>query len=312
MNTIVNFVKNLFLNSFMASSRNRRSSARKRTFKSSTRIYGKRRWPLIIFMLLVCTSLIAFGAYRISRSSSGRNKSGNKNAPTAMHYPDLEIALGASPNNVEKSYEGFTVSFNRSNKTPDWVGWELLASETDGEEPRRDKFWQDFTLAGCSSPEDYRRSGYDKGHLCPAADQKWSASAMSDCFVMANMAPQDHALNAGAWKTLEEKERIWAQRDSALIIVAGPIYKENDKTTIGNGVRVPSAFFKVLLAPYLDQPRAIGFIYPNMRAPGNMADYSMSVDKVEEITGLDFFSSLPDEIENEIEQKANFNTWNRR
>lgn len=148
--------------------------------------------------------------------------------------------------------------------------------------------------------------------MCPSADQKWSADAMRDCFVMTNMTPQDHALNAGAWATLEKKERVWAQRDSALVIVAGPIYSTTDKERIGDtGVLVPAAFFKVLLAPYLDRPRAIGFIYPNSKAPGNMADYAVSVDRVEELTGLDFFYALPDEIETEVESKYSFNDWNR-
>lgn len=134
---------------------------------------------------------------------------------------------------------------------------------------------------------------------------------MEDCFVLANICPQDHALNAGAWKTLEEKERQWARRDSLIVIVAGPIYEKSDTQRIGEaGVRVPSAFFKVLLAPALDKPRAIGFVYPNMTAPGNMQNYSMTVDEVEQITGYDFFYNLPDDIENEVESKASFKEWN--
>ena len=136
---------------------------------------------------------------------------------------------------------------------------------------------------------------------------------MNDCFVMTNMTPQLHALNGGAWSTLESKERLWAKRDSALVIVAGPIYTESDTKRIGKtGVRVPSAFFKVLLAPYVDEPRAIGFVYPNMSSPGNMQQYSMSVDEVEALTGLDFFANLPDELENRIERSASFTEWNRK
>lgn len=136
---------------------------------------------------------------------------------------------------------------------------------------------------------------------------------MNDCFVMTNMTPQDHSLNTGAWNTLENKERLWAERDSALIIVAGPIYADTDKKRIGDsGVRVPSAFFKVLLAPYVEKPRAIGFVYPNMASPGNMENYSMSVDQVEELTGLDFFSSLPDDVEEMVESRVSFTEWNRK
>ena len=234
----------------------------------------------------------------------------------ALHYPRLEYARYTGPGHssvVGKDYEGFTVSFNPSNSTPDWVGWELLREEVSDEVSRSDQFWQDASVPGCPSTYDYKGSGYDRGHLCPAADQKWSAKAMSDCFVMTNMTPQTHALNAGAWNTLENKERQWAQRDSAIVIVAGPIYTDADQKRIGDtGVRVPSAFFKVLLAPYVEEPRAIGFVYPNASAPGNMEQYVMNVDEIEELTGLDFFSGLPDEIEERVESRASFRDWNAK
>ena len=192
------------------------------------------------------------------------------------------------------------------------MAWELLGSETQGEAKRHNRFWQDRDVDGCPTTNDYRNSGYDRGHMCPAAEQKWSAEAMDDCFVMANMCPQDHSLNSGAWNTLENKERNWAVRDSAIVIVAGPIYNADDIKTIGNGVLVPSAFFKVLLAPYVEKPRAIAFVFPNMPSPGSMQNYVMTVDDVEKLTGYDFFSSLPDDIENEVESKASFREWNQR
>ena len=136
---------------------------------------------------------------------------------------------------------------------------------------------------------------------------------MNDCFVMTNMCPQDHSLNSGAWNTLENKERNWAARDSAIVIVAGPIYEPADTKRIGKaGVRVPSGFYKVLLAPYVKEPRSIAFIYPNMSSPGNMEKYVTTVDEVEKLTGLDFFCNLPDSIENKVEAVSSFREWNRR
>lgn len=274
-------------------------------------------WKYIVAGLLVVVAVFGIMAYRSAHSGHEAEtaaSSGNQSQPT---FQNLELTRYSNPGSakkaITKNYNGFTISYNPDNKTPDWVGWELLASETDGPAPRAKKFWADPEIENSPYPDDYRNSGYDKGHMCPAADQKWSFDAMNDCFVMTNMTPQTHALNAGAWNTLENKERIWAQRDSALIIVAGPIYAETDKERIGpNGVRVPSAFFKVLLAPYVKNPRAIGFVYPNMKAPGNMQNYSMSVDEVEKLTGLDFFSSLPDDLEEKIESRYSFTEWNRR
>ncbi len=204
-----------------------------------------------------------------------------------------------------KDYDGFRVSFNRDNHTPNWVAWELTAEETKGEVPRYNKFWTDDDIHGCPSTHDYTRSGFDRGHIYPAGDNKSSEQMMIDCFSLANICPQAHKLNTGAWKTLENKEREWAQRDGRLVIVAGPIYEAADRTRIGDtGVRVPSAFFKVIIEPYSAQPAGIGFVYPNMTAPGDMYNYAMTIDEVESITGLDFFHQLPNQIENQIESRT--------
>lgn len=277
----------------------------------------------IILLLLFCAGLICFGAYNLCSRKQTNDIAENtgiaKDTPGVAqplansHFDGLDIVITPSAvESKEYQYEGFRLSFNQHNRTPNWVAWELLDSETDGPAKRHNKFWQDTNVEGCPSTNDYKSSGYDRGHMCPAADQKWSQKAMDDCFVMANMCPQDHSLNSGAWNTLENKERNWAQRDSAIMIIAGPIYETSDKTTIGNGVLVPSAFFKVLLAPYIEKPRAIAFVYPNMSAPGNMQNYVMTVDDLEKMTGYDFFSALPDDMESEVESVASFREWNER
>ena len=275
----------------------------------------------IFLLLAACAGLICFGAYKlctakdkeVTTASQSSDSDTDFKQPSANHIEGLDrVKSLPAIESREYDYEGFRLSFNKHNRTPNWVAWELLGSETSGDQTRHNKFWQDDRVEGCPTTDDYRNSGYDRGHLCPAADQKWSQKAMDDCFVMANMCPQVHALNSGAWNTLENRERDWAQRDSALVIVAGPIYSSEDKTTIGNGVLVPGAFFKVILAPYVDQPRAIAFVYPNMSAPGNMQNYVTTVDEVEKLTGLDFFYMLPDEIENEVESKSSFREWNKR
>ncbi len=237
----------------------------------------------------------------------------NPTTPSHAHYDGLEeVAIPSSLASQIKEYTGFTLSFNKNNKTPNYVVWELLGTEVSNEVSRSDNFWQDKDIEGCPAHKDYTNSGYDRGHMCPAADQKWSEQAMNDCFVMANMCPQIHELNAGAWETLESKERLWAKRDSAVMIVAGPIYTEDDTVYYGNAkVRIPGAFFKVLIAPYLEQPRGIAFVYPNMKCPGNMQDYATTIDEVEKITGFDFFATLPDELEDALESAYSFTDWNR-
>ena len=242
----------------------------------------------------------------------GDDPSGNKPSVTPASSLYEVILPDHLPSQI-KEYTGFTVSFNKDNKTPNYVAWELCDYETSGPYDRTDNFWQDKEIEGCPTKDyDFANTGYQRGHMCPAADQRWSKQAMEDCFSMANMCPQKAAINEKAWATLENKERQWANRDGAIWIICGPIYEETDTERIGySKVRVPSAFFKVFLAVNVDHPRAIAFVYPNDLAPGNMQEYAMSVDDLEDMLGYDFFSALPDAIENAIEAEFSFTEWNR-
>lgn len=223
----------------------------------------------------------------------------------------LDIAIPDDIPNIIKDYTGFTVGFNADNHTPNYCMWTLERHETGGPVTRTNKFLTDKDVDGCALNSDYTNSGFDRGHIVPAADQKWSEDAMNDCFFMTNICPQNQKLNRGAWQTLEEKERLWARRDSVLMIIAGPIYTPGDTQRIGQtGVRVPSAYFKVLVAPAVDQPRGIAFIYPNQHCPGNMRDYSCTIDHLELLTGYDFFPSLSPQLEEKIEAVTSFKEWN--
>lgn len=213
---------------------------------------------------------------------------------------------------IKVNYTGFNVSFNPSHHQPNYVSWELTAEEACGDVPRDSKFRTDPDVFGCASDGDYRRSGYDRGHMAPAADMKWSAEAMADCHFFTNICPQSHSLNGGRWSSLEKKCREWVNRDSTLVIICGPILSDMPQGSIGTGVTVPSRFFKVVLAPYANPPRAIGFIMANAVVPDGLEALAVTVDEVESATGFDFFSSLPDDIEEQVEASANFRIWDKR
>jgi endonuclease G len=189
------------------------------------------------------------------------------------------------------------------------VSWELLGSETEGT-LSRGNFAADPNVKSCPTLDDYRGSGYDRGHMAPSADMKWDETAMEQCFYLTNMCPQLHSLNNGTWKNLEEKCRIWAKADSAIIIISGPVLTKKPKEYIGqNRVAVPQSFFKVILAPYANPPRGIGFIMPNGDVKGGLQACAVSIDSVESITGHDFFAALPDSIEQQVEQECRFHYW---
>ena len=210
------------------------------------------------------------------------------------------------------NYKGMTVSFNPDLHIPNWVAWELTAEEAMGTESRSDKFYYDPDIEGCATPQDYSGSGYDRGHMAPAGDMKWGREAMEETFCMTNILPQDGALNRGTWKKIEEKCRARAASDSAVIIVCGPVLTEAPREYIGGTrVAVPQRQFKVGLSPWADTPQAIGFLMDNGAVPGGMQAAAVTVDEIEALTGHDFFSTLPDSIENRLESTINFTRWSR-
>ncbi|MCR5078138.1 MAG: DNA/RNA non-specific endonuclease [Prevotella sp.] len=208
--------------------------------------------------------------------------------------------------------EGYTACYNTETRVPDWVAWHLTASHTDGPVQRKGISFHEDEDAPLPRVDtyDYSRSGFDRGHMCPAGDNRWSQLAMEQSFLMTNVCPQNHALNSGMWNTIEEQCRAWAERYGDVYIVCGPVFLNQRHKTIGkHKVMVPEAFFKVVLR-LKDGPEAIGFICRNSTAKGHKkTDYVNSVDDVERITGIDFFPQLPDDVEQRVERDADMSRW---
>lgn len=225
----------------------------------------------------------------------------------------MKVSVPAELKSEMIEYPGFVVSFNSETHIPNYVAWELTADETEGSAPRSDKFRSDPDVKGCAQLDDYRHSGFDRGHMAPAADFKWSPEAMDATHFLTNICPQEHDLNAGAWQTVEKNCRNWAARDSAIIIICGPVMSCTPMAHIGEtGVAVPAQFFKVVLAPFANPPRAIAFLMDNKRVVGGAQKAVVTVDEVEKVTGFDFFSALPDDIENEVESYSNYAQWQKK
>lgn len=224
---------------------------------------------------------------------------------------DLEIPTLLTPRQQQIiRHTGYTVSYNKDTKLPNWVSYELTRAETKGKEKRSNRFIADPLVKGAiATNADYTRSGYDKGHMAPAADMKWSPVAMNESFYFSNMCPQHPQLNRRGWKKLEDKIRDWAVADSAIIIICGPVIKKQPKTIGKNKVIVPQQFFKVILSPFVKPMRAIGFLFNNEQSVDPLSAYVVTVDSIERLTNMDFFSLLPDEIENKIEAEANYFQW---
>lgn len=209
-------------------------------------------------------------------------------------------------------YTAHTLQFNNEYRNPDWVAYELTREEVETIIAKRSsRFLPDQHPEIASAvDDDYYRSGFDRGHLAPAADMRFSPEAMNDCFYYSNISPQHPRLNRGIWLTLENRTRQWAVEFGSVFITTGPVFSPDDATIGENRVRVPAGFYKVLLDMRSRPPKAAGFLFPNNESPaGTLSAHMVPVDEVEAITGIDFFAALPDSAEALLESVVNPEAW---
>ncbi|MCB9040853.1 MAG: DNA/RNA non-specific endonuclease [Lewinellaceae bacterium] len=243
---------------------------------------------------------------------------------SAASYPESEEPAATvrveSINYLPESGSGeviyhryYTLSYSEQHEQAEWVAYRLAGDEL--KQPwvdRADNFRPDPEVkTGSATPDDYRRSGYNRGHLVPAADRAFSEQAIDETFLMSNISPQAGNFNKGIWRELEELARSWAKANGELYVVTGPVLALKPKGTIGdNEVSVPAAYFKVLLDAEEPQVKGIGFLIPNEVSFEPLYKFAVSIDRVEEVTGLDFFGKLlPAKVEEEVEGNLNLDLW---
>ena len=230
----------------------------------------------------------------------------------AKQASDTSIELPAyTPDEDIIVHLGYTASYNHTTLCPDWVAWELTDDEALGQNDGQYSFSRDpdvhFPKA---SREDYSNSGWDKGHMAPRADMRWSCQAMEESYYFTNICPQDHEMNSQAWRKIEELTRRLARSHGRVWVVCGPIYDHGKPlTTIGQaGVWVPNAFYKALAISTSDSTYAtVGFLVDNNPQSFSPRHYAVAVDSVEAIVGRDLFPTLPEEAESSFEWRL----WNR-
>lgn len=236
-------------------------------------------------------------------------------AGSIHHIDDHEI----------RTYGHYSLCYRESYEQAEWSAYCLTAENLVKNASRSDDFRSDPAIStGSATPEDYKKTGYDRGHLSPAADFAFDKTAMSETFYMTNMSPQTGGFNRGIWKDLESTVREWAKKFGRVYVVSGPVLEkkaEEYKAIGSNSVSVPEFYYKVVLAPlYEDEVdrstpedakavAAIGFILPNQKCTDSFFNYAMSIDEVEKRTGLDFFSELDDPAEEAAEAVFDLSVW---
>ncbi|WP_068472054.1 DNA/RNA non-specific endonuclease [Saccharicrinis aurantiacus] len=206
---------------------------------------------------------------------------------------------------IEHQY--YSLSYIEAHEQAEWVYYTIHA----GNETRTDDFRPDPKVSTKSATlADYKNSGYDRGHLCPAATMKLNHTSMSETFFMSNISPQEPNFNRGIWKNLEVLVREWGW-NTKTHVVSGPIFKDNKGSIGANKVTVPSHYYKVIYQP--STQKMIGFVLPNQKSDKELTQFIISVDSIETLTGINFFSQLDDTLEVQLEsQLGNIDDWQRK
>ncbi|WP_278034161.1 DNA/RNA non-specific endonuclease [Flavobacterium nitratireducens] len=234
---------------------------------------------------------------------------------TQSHLPtnsDIDYLPKATQSQIVYHHY-FTLSYNEKAEQAEWVAYELKKDYIKRSDFKRPFFIQDPKVKTQSADwRNYKKSGYDKGHLCPAADMEFDLDAYNDTFYTSNISPQQPEFNSGIWNRIEQKMRFWAVKFDGLFIVTGGVLKGNKRTIGTEKVVVPNYFYKIALNHSNGNYKLIAFLVPNEKSTRSIFDYVVSVDEIESLTGIDFFPKLDDQIENRLEKIVAIDSWLRK
>lgn len=224
---------------------------------------------------------------------------------------DLNQPFDYLPSSTTQSvyhHTAYSFSYHEAFEQAEWVAYTLEKDDMNNANYKRPYFNQDPMVKTESADwRNYKNSGYNKGHLCPAGDRKKNLDQYEETFFTSNISPQKYDFNSGVWNRLEQKVRYWAEKYDGIYVVTGGVLSDNLKTIGYEKVAVPNYFYKVLLTN--DQKRMIAFLVPHKNSDKALYEFVVSVDDLEKMTGIDFFPQLEDSIENALEQKTTYKEW---
>ena len=241
-----------------------------------------------------------------------RDTQGDASVLSSEHVP-FGTPMDADPSDDYLMDKGtYMLSYNPRRNVANWVGWRVTASDL-GSVDRQNDFRADPSLPDDYYkvvPKDYAGSGFDRGHFCPSADRSRTEEENSSTFLMTNMHPQKPSLNRGPWKKLEDHTRQLVKAGKDAYALAGGLFSER---TIGHGVAVPSASYKVVvvleagqgLSDVTGETMVLSVVMPNDDSVKGKAwdSFAVSVKELEKRSGYDLFSRLDDAVEEVLEAR---------
>jgi len=261
---------------------------------------------LIIILILALVGVVA--CFYVNRNKPSTKK---RNAKAIKEQAHVNAVNQEKYQIVKHKY--YILAYSERNEQPAWVCYSLKKKNVGGKEPRSSGFVPDPMVSTKTANDiDYNKSGYDKGHMVPAADMSWSPDAMKETFYYSNVSPQLPSFNRGEWKKLEEKVREWAVEFDSVKVYTGPVFKDNIRKIGPDSVTVPGHYFKVIAIYRNSTYSGIGFIFPNKKVIDPLYKYAVSIDSVENYANLDFYTYLPANIQNTMESKFDLSLWGLR
>ena len=222
---------------------------------------------------------------------------------TNLNFKDLRPTF----NGELVKHTHYSLSYSEKHEQAEWVFYEINKERILGLVNRTDDFRSDKSIStNSASLDDYKSTGYDRGHLAPAYDFSFSTSAMSESFYMSNISPQHPSFNYGVWKDLEGLVRKWGV-NSTLYVVSGPVFGSCVSTIGSNNVCIPESYYKVIYDPL--EERMIAFVMPNEKGTKSLKEYVCTTDYLEKITNIDFFPILDDKMERKLESAKHILKW---
>ncbi|WP_369048474.1 DNA/RNA non-specific endonuclease [Tenacibaculum sp. UWU-22] len=252
--------------------------------------------------------------YNQNKSHKKQDKNEQVFESTTSSNPDDFSYLPTSTTGQIIKHEAYVLSYSEAHEQAEWVAYSLDKSDIVYANRDRPFFNEDPKVKTHSADwRSYRNSGYDRGHLCPAGDRRASKKLYDETFYTSNISPQNHNFNSGIWNRLEQKTRYWAKKYGHLYVVTGGVLEDNLPTIgVADKVSVPKQFYKILLDYTKPEIKAIAFLIPNKDSNLPLYKFVVSIDSIEQKTGIDFFPNLPDSIETKLEASSEYKNWSFR
>lgn len=270
----------------------------------------KRKYTYIILVILV-TAILYFVEKRLERSKEHYPQTKSSSSSGSTEFGEKYYPNSTTGTLVE--HATFTLSYSEAHEQAEWVAYELKKEHISANDFERPYFVQDRKVKSKSADwRNYKNSGYDRGHLCPAGDRKFDYNAFHETFLTSNISPQDHDFNSGVWNKLEQKVRFWAKKYDGVFVVTGGILESGLETIGDEGVSIPREFYKIVVDASQGKPKAIAFIIPNRDTHRSFYDFVVTIDEIETRTGIDFFKDLPTSEEEKLEREVDLKAWGKR